>query len=219
MSDRLLLEKTGRAKFISHLDLMRCMQRVFARTGVMIRHTSGFNPHPYISFALPLSVGTESVCELMDFELADTTDLKEIPVLVNRTLPEGLRVINAYESDRKFKYIKWLKVSCRLEYDGGITEVDEERIYALFAGKTLQVEKTSKRGVSVVDILPLLDKLSWERFSETELCLTALVSAQEPSLSPAAIVSAIVQRLPELKPDFMVFRRLEVYDKDLEVFR
>ncbi len=219
MSDRLLMEKTGRAIYISHLDLMRCMQRVFARTGVAIRHTSGFNPHPYISFALPLPVGTESVCELMDFEIVDATDLKEIPVLLDRALPEGLRVVDAYKSDRKFKHIKWLEVLCRLEYDNGIAEADERRIHDLFTGKTLQVEKTSKRGISVVDILPMMDRLCLEKSSETELRLTALVSAQEPSLSPAVLVSAITQSLPDLKPDFAAFRRLEIYDSDMKVFR
>ena len=57
MADRLLFSKTGRAKYISHLDLMRTFQRAFFRSGIQIRHTEGFNPHPFVSIALPLSVG------------------------------------------------------------------------------------------------------------------------------------------------------------------
>ena len=52
MADRLLFSKTGRAKYISHLDLMRTFQRAFARAGIQIKHTEGFNPHPFVSIAL-----------------------------------------------------------------------------------------------------------------------------------------------------------------------
>ena len=48
MADRLLFSKTGRAKYISHLDLMRTFQRAFARAGIAIKHTEGFNPHPFV---------------------------------------------------------------------------------------------------------------------------------------------------------------------------
>ena len=66
---RIIFRKEGRAKYISHLDLMRTMQRVFIRAGVQIKHTEGFNPHPYMAFALPLSVGMESDYEILDFKL------------------------------------------------------------------------------------------------------------------------------------------------------
>ena len=88
---RILFYKTGIAKYISHLDLMRTMQRCFIRAGVSIKHTEGFNPHPYMAFALPLSVGCESVCELMDFRLHDDDAVKldELPGRLNPAMPEG----------------------------------------------------------------------------------------------------------------------------------
>ena len=66
---RLLFEKTGNAIWMSHLDLMRLFQRAFKRAGLPLTHTQGFNPRPSVSIALPLSVGVESVCELLDFDL------------------------------------------------------------------------------------------------------------------------------------------------------
>ena len=69
MADRLLFSKTGRAKYISHLDLMRTFQRAFSRAGIQIKHTEGFNPHPFVSIALPLSVGYSSQCEILEFGL------------------------------------------------------------------------------------------------------------------------------------------------------
>ena len=72
MSDkklRLRFRKTGRAVYISHLDLMRTMQRAFSRAEYELEYSKGFNPHPQISISLPLSVGVASLCELMDFKL------------------------------------------------------------------------------------------------------------------------------------------------------
>ena len=68
---RLRFAKEGRAVYISHLDLLRTFQRVFLRQGIVLRHSQGFHPHPILSFALPLSVGQESVCELLDLETVE----------------------------------------------------------------------------------------------------------------------------------------------------
>ena len=62
---RLLFSKTGRARYISHLDLMRTFQRAFFRADIPIKHTEGFNPHAFVSIALPLSVGFSSECEIL----------------------------------------------------------------------------------------------------------------------------------------------------------
>lgn len=219
MNERLLIKKDGKAKYLSHLDLMRTMQRTFLRAGIRIKHTEGFNPHPYISFALPLSVGTASVCELMDFELAGGAELRDVPELLNSKLPEGIEVLGAYRSGRKFKLIRWLKVRCGFEYDGGATDDIFAALMELYGADELTIEKKSKRGVNTVNIAPLYRDMTWERVSDTELAATVLLSAQEPSLSPAALVSAIGQKRPELQPDFTAFQRLEVYDGEYKIFR
>ena len=74
---RLRFKKTGRAVYISHLDLMQTMQRAFSRAGYELKYSEGFNPHPQISIALPLSVGTASLCELMDFKLRDEAEISQ----------------------------------------------------------------------------------------------------------------------------------------------
>ena len=66
---RTVYEKRGRAKYISHLDLNRCMQRTIRRAGLPIWYSEGFNPRMYLMFPLALSLGFESVCEVMDFNL------------------------------------------------------------------------------------------------------------------------------------------------------
>ena len=89
---RISFSKTGRARYISHLDLMRTFQRAFLRAEVPIRHTEGFNPHAYVSIPLPLSVGYSSECEIMEFGLMGEVPLSEVPWRLTRTLPEGITV-------------------------------------------------------------------------------------------------------------------------------
>ncbi|MGM9522041.1 MAG: TIGR03936 family radical SAM-associated protein [Oscillospiraceae bacterium] len=215
---RILFKKEGRAKYISHLDLMRTMQRSYLRAGLAIKHTSGFNPHPYMAFALPLSVGTESLCELMDFELVDDTQLTDIPALLNQNLPEEITVLSAYDSDTKFKDIKWLDTQCRLVYDSMESAFVAEKLRKFFSLNSIVIEKRSKKGIASVDIVPMIHQLDVSAAADAVI-ITARISAQEPSLSPSQLVSAIEQQLPELKPDFVGLKRIEVFNKDHMVFR
>ena len=114
---RLRFEKTGRAVYISHLDLMHTMQRAFNRAGYRLKYSEGFNPHPQIAIALPLSVGAASRCEIMDFKLLEDPDLAELPARLTAAMPEGVRVLEAYEPSRKVAELKWLRVEGLFEYD------------------------------------------------------------------------------------------------------
>ncbi len=215
--NRILFTKTGRAVFISHLDLMRTMQRAFIRAGVRIGHTEGFNPHPYMNFALPLSLGVESRCELMEFKLEEETALSALPARLNGVLPEGIEVLEAYASNTKFKYIKWLDIEAHLFYYNEVQPAAE--LAAFFARPELVMEKRTKRQTASVDIKPLIASLTVEDVSPGEALLTARLSAQEPSLSPAQLLEAVRQLAPALAPGHVRTRRLEVFDKDMNIFR
>ena len=75
MPKRLLFQKQGVAIYISHLDLMRMFQRAFKRAGLNLKHTQGFSPRAMVSIALPLSLGSGSLCEILDFELVGQEEL------------------------------------------------------------------------------------------------------------------------------------------------
>ena len=147
---RVLFEKTGTAIWMSHLDLMRLMQRAFRRAGVLLHHSQGYTPHAYVSMLLPLSVGMESHCEIMEFEL-DTQE-PITPETLNRVLPEGVHVLAVYDSARKGKELVWMRVRLTLEYDAGVPEHAAQRIAALLSGQTLIVEKRTKRGMEETDV-------------------------------------------------------------------
>jgi radical SAM-linked protein len=217
---RLLFQKTGNAIFISHLDLMRLFQRAFKRAGLPLTHSQGFNPRPSVSIALPLSVGVESLCELLDFDLnGETVPCDEIKERLNQALVSGVEVLEVYENGRKIRDLSLLSCKVTLEYDGGVPEGAEEAIRELFAKDNVVVEKKSKNGIQEQDIIPMIKALDVVKVSKEELELQATVCCQNPTLNPMQLVAAIEKYLPELIPGFSKCCRLEVYDQENNIFR
>ena len=216
---RIRFEKTGRAVYVSHLDLMRTMQRAFLRAGFPLAYSEGFNPHAILSMALPLSVGMESVCELMDFRLRDPADPAVLLERLTAAMPEGIRVLEAYEGGQKLKFLTHLHAEVILEYDAGIPEGTQAALGEMFSRETLPVEKKTKKGVGTVDLRPMIRHLEIRHADRNTLVLDAVVCAQNPSMNPMQLVTAIETHAPAWKPDFAKCRRLEVLTAEGETFR
>lgn len=215
---RMLFAKTGRAVYISHLDLMRTITRAFLRAECRLKYSEGFNPHPNISIALPLSVGCESVCEIMDFKMLEDMPCEEIKSRISDQFPEGIDVIDVYEMQRKVKEIKWLRISGVFEYDERDAAQMAEKLNEFYAAESIVITKKTKRGMGESDIRPAIKEISFES-SGRDVILSAVISAQEPTLNPELIADALRQLAPEYAPDFAKFRRLEIFDENMEIFR
>lgn len=217
---RLLFEKTGNSVWISHLDLMRLFQRAFKRAGLTLTHTQGFNPRPSVSIAMPMSVGVESVCELLDFDLdGEPVACDEIMIRLNDTLVEGVRVLQVYENGKKIRDLSLLHCQVTLEYDSGIPENAISSLRTLFSRESLVVPKKSKNGIQEQDIIPMLNSMEFIEAGECELILDCVVCCQNPTLNPMQLVAAIELHLPELMPDFAKCKRIEIFDTENNVFR
>lgn len=217
---RALFEKTGNAAYISHLDLMRLFQRAFKRAGLPLTHTQGYNPRPSVSIALPMSLGAESLCELLDFDLEETyQDLENMRQRLNEALVEGVQVRQIYEGGSKLKNLALLEAELTLEYDAGVPEGAKAELEALFARNDLTVEKKSKRGIQQQEISAMVRRVEITQTSPQELILRALVHCQNPALNPMQLAVAVETYLPHLRPDFVRCCRLEVYNEAEEIFR
>lgn len=215
---RLRFEKSGRAVYISHLDLMRTMQRAFQRAGYSLKYSEGFNPHPILSILLPLSVGASSVCELMDFALAEEVNLALLPERLTSAMPEGIRVLEVYPAVRKMKELKWLKITGTLEYDSADAQTVRNGLQRFFAQESIVIRRKTKRGEGESDIAPAIRSVGFTAEKDT-VELSAVISAQEPTLNPDHLIAALRQLAPELAPDFAEFTRREVYDAGMKEFR
>lgn len=218
---RLLFTKTGDSVWISHLDLMRLFQRAFKRAELPLKHTQGFNPRPSVSIALPLSVGVESICEFLDFELEENNvSCDEIMGKLNEKLVDGVSVRMVYDNGRKIKDIAYLRCHIKMEYDNGIPEKAVEEICKLFDQEEVLVEKKSKSGVQDQNIIPMIKMLEVSDLNhENTILLDVQLCCQNPSLNPMQLPAAIIRHLPKFAPDFSRCCRVEVFDHNMNVFR
>lgn len=216
---RALFEKMGNARYISHLDLMRVFQRAFKRAGLPLTHSQGFNPRASVSIALPLSLGVESKCELLDFELEQPVACEEIREKLNAALIEGVHIREVYNQGQKLKNLTLLQSRLILEYDRPLPEDAVTQIQSLFSRPELVVEKKGKNGVTQQDIIPMLRSLSVSKSDDREVELAVLHSCQNPSLNPMQISVAIAKFLPELAPDYVRCFREELFDMNEMIFR
>ena len=216
---RLIFTKEGRAVYISHLDLLRTFQRVFLRQGLVLRHSQGFHPHPIISFALPLSVGQSSDCEILDFEVNEDMDGTGLPEKLNRFMPEGVRATDCYIPTRPVRELAALRCRVELVYDNGVPEDAAEKIRGLLLGENVVIQKRTKRkAMADIDIRPMLHAL--EVTEEPDILrLDAVVAAQNPGLNPALLSTAVEVHLRSLTPDFVLVGRLELLDGEGNIFR
>lgn len=156
---RIWFEKKGMIRYISHLDLMRTVTRAVRRSEIPLWYTEGFNPHPYMTFSLPLSLGTESECESMDIKIeGDITD-GEIFEKLKAVMPDGISVTAVTEPICDPKEIAYGEFT--LDFDGEIDrEKTKEAIRTLLSQDEIIIRKLGKKGhrkvMKELDLKPLI---------------------------------------------------------------
>lgn len=207
---RIKFSKTGRAAYLSHLDTMRTLQRAIARATLPVKHTEGFNPHAYISIALPLSLGYTSDCEYLDLILLELLPENEIISRLNAVLPEGFRVLRAYEQETKVKEISGAKFVLEFVYDNGFDENVVSGLEELLTRPSIMVMKKSKRGETETDIAPMIYSLAFAPEEEKLRVFAHLAAGSAMSLNPEYLLRVIENEAPSLAPDFVRFHRVAV---------
>ncbi len=160
---RLLFMKEGPAAYISHLDLLRTVQRAFTRTELEIKHSNGYHPHPIISIVLPLPVGQSSRCELLDFEVTQDTDGSGIAESSTAACPRACMCWTATTARRPVRELAALQAEVTLEYDNGVPGDAAEKLQELFGREELIIQKRTKRkDMADVDIAPMILRTDWQ---------------------------------------------------------
>ena len=217
---RLLFQKTGTAIWVSHLDLMRLFQRAFKRAGFPLKHTQGFNPRPSVSIALPLSVGVESRCELLDFDLdCEFDQWDDLVERLNAALVDGVTVLKVYHDGRKIRDLSFMRSRITLEYDNGVPPGAVDAISKLLSQESVTVIKKTKSGPQEQDIIPMIRSFTVQPEGEKQIIIDVLHCCQNPTLNPMQISAAITKYLPEYRPDFSKCCRMEIFDSNDVVFR
>jgi len=194
----LMFSKNGYAKYTSHLDMLRFFKRAFRKCGVSLSYSKGFNPHPKMGFAQPLSLGYSSVCELLEFETEEIHDPDEILSLMEGEMPEGMTIVwvKAFESEIKSlaaaaesaSYTATLPYSQSQSFLESLTEgyLAQEEIIAM------KRRKKDKKMVPV-DIKKMIRSFSAESDGKNTLLIMNLDCGSVSNCSPELVISSFIK--------------------------
>lgn len=208
---RVFFTKNGRMKFASHLDMNRLMTRVIRRSGVPIWYTEGFNQHPYITFALPLSLGFTSDYEIMDIRIMDAEFSNEmVKSALNSVFPDGLVVTDVCDAVLKTGEIAFAEFL--ITFESG-DKTFAQSLEEFLSQEAIITEKKTKKGMmKEIDMAPCIKSFSVSNGDSVELSIV-LAAGGENNLNPTLLLSAFGET-----PYYTVCRKM-IYNSAMECFR
>ncbi len=210
---RVFYHKKSRAKYISHLDITRCMQRALKRADLPVWYTEGFNPHIYLTFALPLALGYESECESMDLRLMTFVEFDEVKESLNRALPPDIRVTKVALQKNKPEVIKTALYDVTLTNPTLKGQDLKDCLDNLFSYETIDVVKRTKKGNKTIDIKPDIQINSVEVFEHSiKISMTASAGIDK-NINPNLLTDEMIGKY-NLEGTQTAVIRLAVYDAD-----
>ena len=214
---RIWFTKEFECKYISHLDLNRCMLRAVRRAQLPIWYTEGFNPHPFVTFPLPISLGIDGKRECMDIRIVDDNyDIKLIAESMNKYLPAGIQVFDATYPKYDPKYI------CFAEYDAQISTENmqafelKSAIEKICMLEQLIIQKKSKAGMKDLDVLPYVKEMIFD--SREDVCgfKVTLPAGNTKNIGLPLILKAIANHL-DTEIDYTIVK-LDMFTEDMTRF-
>ena len=219
MDVRMSFEKTGMAKFISHLDTVRCITRSMKRACVPIWFTEGFNPHAFLTFAMPLSLGFESLCETVDFRLTEEVDLNELAEKINDALPVDITVKEIYVYNTSPNEIRWAEY--KIIFNNPDKKLLENAEKVLSADEILVLKKGKQGRRKVEKEVNIREHIkSSEMLEENgKLVLnTVLSSGTSININPMLLIGALVKDTNTDEQDVDIIK-VQSYNENMEIFK
>lgn len=212
--------KVGNLQFISHLDLQRTFHRVLVRANIPMWYTKGFNPHAKLVFGMPLSVGTESMCEMADLKIERKIELDAIKNQLNEQLTDEMYILDVYYPTTKFSDIAYADYTIKVRSE----DVDESSVIRatnLFMLPVMMTKK-SKSGEKEVDVTAFIKRIQFNIEDGDFVAHAVLSAGSTENLNPEYIVTVlknagIFGNNPN-ELDYSIMRN-KVYDKYLIEFK
>lgn len=217
---RLKFSKTDRCKYISHLDINRCMSRALTRAKIPLWYTEGFNPHPYMSFSLPLSLGIESFVESMNIRIIGDITNDEIKKKMNEMLPDGIRILEVYDDFRQDKDIAYSDYVFRIQFKDNETAM--QKINNVLKSDEIIAERKVKKGKRKIfketNLKPLIQKFNSSIRGEDIVLNLRLMAGIEKNLNPTLLFDTII-KLIDMDFEWKSISRIAILDKDFKEFK
>lgn len=213
---RIWFTKDGSARYISHLDLNRCMIRAIQKSKISVWHTEGFNPRIFLTFALPLSLGFRGKKESMDIKLLEELEDDKIISGLNDSLPEGIRVFAVTEPKMKPKEITYADFSIIFYTKADSVEKLFLNLQKLLTKDEIFVEKKSKSGIKQVDIKEMIINYKLDKLENSVKLDCTLMAGSVQNMNPSLIEKAY--EIEYNKKIYTDITRENLYNKNMEVF-
>lgn len=214
---RVFFSKRGRAKYTSHLDTVRTLARAFRRSNLPVWYTQGFNPHIYMTFALPIALGYESDCESVDIRLTEPMGFAEVTKRINTALPPGFNAIKTQTPMQDPQAIAWADYNIGLVFAGTDIRLIKDKLGAFFALPVIEVQKKTKKGEKLIDIKPFCEVLSAD-IDENALCFKLrTASGNTLNINPTLPLKAFYA-WSNSEPDNVKILRTAILNADKQVF-
>ncbi|WP_448920700.1 TIGR03936 family radical SAM-associated protein [Eubacterium sp.] len=217
---RLRFSKTGQAKYISHLDTNRVFSRAIARAKINLWYTQGFNPRPYMSFSLPLSLGVESYCENVDLRILDDLTDEEIKERMNNALPLGIRIVDVYENFMDCHDIVYSDYVYKFEFKDNETAL--EKIIAVLESDEILAQKKAKQGkrriLKETDIKQFIVKYNASIRDNNIVLNIRLLAGPDKNLNPTLLFDTII-RLIDMDYEWKSIGRISLLTKDFKEYK
>lgn len=198
---RIWFDKIGDVKYISHLDLMRCFTRAMRRAKIPLWYTEGFNPHPYMQFALPLSLGMESECECVDIRIEGDFSDEEVLERLRSAMPLGINIKGTSEPVHDPKEITYGEFSIAFS---GMSDLEklEKLITDSLEQDEFIVEKLGKKGrqkvLKQINLKEHIKSSSVQKRETDIICNLTLPAGSNVNINPSLFSEKICQMYGEV---------------------
>lgn len=181
---RIFFEKCGEAAYISLLDLQRVFHRLLKMSDLPVYYTQGFNPHIYLSFSCPLSLGQESLCESCEVKTEqETIDPQTWVDALQPLMPRGIFITKIAPAVEKVGEIE------TAAYEITMPATSATALAAYNNADHAEVTKKTKRGQKMLNLKEYLPRIDYTVNGDT-LHFTALLpcgSGEALNLNPALL--------------------------------
>ena len=206
---RVKFKKVGNLQYISHLDLVRTMNKIIVRAKLPLWYTEGFNPKPKMVFAAPLSTGVESVCEFMDLRLTERMDVNLAKELLNANMTGEMQALEVYYPTSKLTDLKWLSYTILLS-GNGVSEENAARCDSALSEEEIRILKKTKSGEAVVDIRPMIKSAS-AVYDNGKIRIFCILSSDSQSfLNPEYIVKYLRESVGVMTDENLLSESYEI---------
>lgn len=194
--------KEGYICYTSHLDMLRLFKRTLKKAGIALSYSQGFNPHPKMGFAQPLSLGYLSMGEYLEFETTEDYEPDMLGSLLAERMPEGIRILSCEMAENQKKSLAARTAAAEYMIGIPLTEIPKEdgsslcsRFLAQEEIKVLKKQKKTKT-LKEVDIKDKIRNLNFTIAGENLLVTALLDSGSDSNLSPELLILAIREFYP-----------------------